>query len=218
MVGIAGERYTLYAIRYIPMQYLNISLAQWLFGLAHRAAPLDAVLIFFASALPYLLGIGFFIFLAGIKKRRERLLLFFETLLILLLSRGIITEGIRFFYHSPRPFETWQATPLVSETLGNSFPSGHGVFFFALAMSLFFYHRKWGIWYFVLAALMGIARIAAGVHWPIDIIGGALIGIVSAFLIHILFKKTWSALHISPASPPPAMDTPTPQEHNEGAA
>ena len=36
---------------------------------------------------------------------------------------------------------------------------------------------------------MGAARVAAGVHWPLDILGGAVIGIITAWIVHNLWEK-----------------------------
>ena len=66
--------------------------------------------------------------------------------------------------------------------------------FFALATAVWFANRKWGAWYFILATLMGIARIYAGVHWPLDIIGGAAIGIVSTLCVRWLLAGSRKSL------------------------
>ncbi len=199
------------------MASINESLAQWLFGFAHKSPLLDAVIIFLARQLPYLLIIGALGCILAERGRRERLFLFLETALALLLSRGILTEGIRFFHHAQRPFEVWLATPLVSETLGNSFPSGHASFYFALATVFLFRNRPWGLVFGTLAIINGAARIASGVHWPGDVLGGALLGIASALTIHLLLARTSKALHIETASTPPPREAP-PTETNAGAA
>jgi undecaprenyl-diphosphatase len=49
-------------------------------------------------------------------------------------------------------------------------------------------HKKWGIVFFAGAILMGLARIIAGIHWPVDILVGALIGILSAWFVCKTFK------------------------------
>ncbi len=201
------------------MQDFNSSLAQWLFGFAHTHPLLDAVIIFLARQLPYLLIIGAVIFILTERRRRHRLFLFLEAALTLLLSRGFLTEGIRFFYNIQRPFEVWQTTALTPEKVGvwNSFPSGHATFLFALATVLIFHNRKWGIWFFAFALINGIARIVAGVHWPMDIVGGALIGIASALIVHLLLARTSKALRIETAPTPPPRETP-PAETGAGAA
>ena len=183
---------------------INELLAQWFFALTHKSALLDGAIVFFARYFPYLLVLGFLLFLLAEPGRRRRSFLFLETVLAVLLSRGIITEGIRFFYHTPRPFEAWQVPPMVPETLGNSFPSGHAAIFFAVAMVLFFWDKKWSSWFFIFALLMGLARVTAGTHWPLDIAGGALIGIASTLVVHSLLKKPFKALisKYEPAAPP----------------
>jgi membrane-associated phospholipid phosphatase len=49
--------------------------------------------------------------------------------------------------------------------------------------------RTWGVIFFLGAILMGLARVVAGIHWPYDIFGGALIGIISSVLVAKFFKK-----------------------------
>jgi len=102
-------------------------------------------------------------------------------------SRGIIATVIRFFYHHPRPFDVLAVKQLVPES-GYSFPSGHAAFYFALSTGVCLYNKKLGAGFFIVSALMGIARIFAGIHWPADILGGALIGIGTTLLV-IFFTR-----------------------------
>jgi undecaprenyl-diphosphatase len=64
-----------------------------------------------------------------------------------------------------------------------SFPSGHATFFMALAVSIFLSHKKAGYLFMFFALLIGIARIIAGVHFPVDILGGFVIGALVAFFV-----------------------------------
>lgn len=109
--------------------------------------------------------------------------------LSLLLSRGILTELIRFFYYRPRPFLALDFTPLVAEINKGAFPSGHAAFYFALAGTLFFLNRRNG-WYLGLGALaIGLGRIFVGVHWPSDILAGALVAAISVYAVNLLLTK-----------------------------
>ena len=71
-------------------------------------------------------------------------------------------------------------------------------FLFALGMVVLCRSKLWGFWYLLLAAIVGVARIYVGVHWPLDIIGGALVSIACAAIIHAMFQKTRLALYGSP--------------------
>ena len=68
-----------------------------------------------------------------------------------------------------------------------SFPSAHTYIAFAIATAVFLYgHKKLGTFLFLVALLVGIGRIGAGLHYPSDVVAGALLGILSgvgAYLI-----------------------------------
>ena len=70
-----------------------------------------------------------------------------------------------------------------------SFPSGHAAFFFALAMAVYFFNKKWGLVFFSAAILMTIARVISGVHYPTDILGGAVIGVATAYIVFYFAEK-----------------------------
>lgn len=102
-----------------------------------------------------------------------------------LVSRFIVTEIIRYFYFQSRPFEFLSITPLVAHTSTASFPSGHASFYFALAFTIFFKNKKLGAFFLVGSFLIGLARIYCALHWPLDILGGVIVG----FFVAILIKK-----------------------------
>lgn len=70
-----------------------------------------------------------------------------------------------------------------------SFPSGHTGSSFAAATALFLCNRKWGIPALVLAAVVGLSRIYLFVHFPTDVLAGALFGIACGLLAWFIFKK-----------------------------
>jgi undecaprenyl-diphosphatase len=175
---------------------LDQEVFKFIFIAAHRNGFLNFLAIFFAQYLPYLMAIAFLILAYYQKGWRRKLYLFCEGALAIILARGIVTEVIRYFYHEPRPFAFYGFTPLINEA-GWSFPSAHAAWFFALSMTVWFVNRKWGWWFFGLSAVMGIARVYAGVHWPTDIIGGAVVGIICALAIHWLLGRSRKGLEAS---------------------
>lgn len=173
---------------------LNRNVFEFFFGFAHRSPFLDAVGVFFAIYLPYLLILGAIVFLFEQRGTRRRLFFLFEALLSILLARGIITEIIHYAYLSLRPADVLGITPLFAQS-GSSFPSGHAALFFALAVTIFFYSRNWGIWCILAAVVIGVARIFAGVHWPLDIMGGLAIGVASAAFVHTILRSSFDELY-----------------------
>ena len=71
---------------------------------------------------------------------------------------------------------------LVAHPNGASFPSGHASLAFGIAAGVAYYYPKTSIVFFVAALLVGVGRVVAGIHWPSDIVGGAIAGLMGAFL------------------------------------
>ncbi len=156
---------------------------------AGQSPLLDGVIVFFAAYLPYILVLVFFIFaLRQASLQKDRLLLLAEGLGAGVIARGVV-ELIRVFVERPRPFIDNPAIAALLNEASFSFPSGHAAFFFALATVVFLYNRRAGWWFFAASAFIGIARIAAGVHYPTDIAGGAALGILAGFLAHIICAR-----------------------------
>ncbi|MBI1957511.1 MAG: phosphatase PAP2 family protein [Candidatus Niyogibacteria bacterium] len=155
-----------------------------LFFLLHRWAGASdaarALAVFFAAYFQYVLVALFFLFLLAWRSgRREKL----ECLLAVGLSAAVarlgVTELIRFFYHRPRPFLAYGTDPFLAENAW-SFPSGHSTFFFAASAALYAYNKKAGIGFFIASIILNAGRVAAGVHYPSDILGGMVIGVATA--------------------------------------
>ena len=163
-------------------------LFNWFFSLAHQHAIIDALIVFVSSYLSYFLLLSFLVFLYFKKSWKNRLFLFIEGALAVILARGLVTEIIRFFYDSPRPLSMLGIDALIFES-SNSFPSGHMTFYFGLAAILWFENRRFAGWFAFFTLLIGAARIAAGVHWPLDIAGGIAIGVASGLVVHQFLKR-----------------------------
>lgn len=169
------------------MLNLNRNLFEFLFGWSGKSAVIDVLIVFVAKFLPYLVALGLLAWVFSRAEWKLRWFLFAEGAMGVILARGIVTEAVRFFYRNPRPFEVLNLPPLISES-SSSFPSAHAAFFFALATTGFYHSRRLGWWIFGLAAAIGLGRVIAGVHWPLDILSGMGIGILSAAIAHRLVK------------------------------
>ncbi len=143
----------------------------------------DAAILFFASYVPYLLVAGFCAYLAAssIRTRKEKIVAFLVAGLAALIARIGVGTPIHFFFPRPRPFLTHDVHQLITIHAA-SFPSGHALFFFAFSTVVFCYHRMLGVLFLIASTIVCLARVAAGIHYPSDILAGALIGVLCGYL------------------------------------
>lgn len=103
-------------------------------------------------------------------------------------SRVVFDSLIYIFFFRPRPFISATVYQLVYHNpMEPSFPSGHASIMFAIAFSIFFADKKWGAVYLFLALISSLSRIVVGIHYPLDIAGGFVVGAVSAYSAKLLF-------------------------------
>ncbi len=67
-----------------------------------------------------------------------------------------------------------------------SFPSGHTLASFEAAITIFLFNKKWGIPAIILAILIGFSRLYLFVHFPTDVLGGAILGTIIAITVFFL--------------------------------
>lgn len=91
----------------------------------------------------------------------------------------------------PRPYIRFAAEVLPLFPYGgfDSFPSGHATLFAGLAAALYVNHKKIGLVFGILAFMISLARVISGVHFPIDIVVGWVIGVGSVRLVHYYFMR-----------------------------
>jgi undecaprenyl-diphosphatase len=65
-----------------------------------------------------------------------------------------------------------------------SFPSDHATAAFAIAVALLLRARGWGVVALVAATVLAAARVGLGIHYPTDVLAGAVLGAVLALLLH----------------------------------
>ena len=97
----------------------------------------------------------------------------------------IVAKIISNFYYDPRPFVVGQFTPLLPHAADNGFPSDHTLLSSAVAAVIFFFHRKLGAFLFVVAFMVGMARVFAGIHHSVDIFGSMVIALVVTYFVYV---------------------------------
>jgi len=167
---------------------MDYSLFTYINNLAGKWLCLDSLAIFFAHYLVYFLAVGAILLFFLIKKK-ERIRYLFLAGISVMLSRLAITELIRLIWHRSRPFVEHRVNLLLEHSASGSFPSGHIAFLFALSAVIYFFNRRTGWLFFGLSFLVGLARIFVGIHYPLDILGGIIIGILSAVLLKNFIRR-----------------------------
>lgn len=108
-------------------------------------------------------------------------------------ARYVLKWCITFFVGRERPYVAHAdivsliTPPLNEEYL--SFPSGHALFFFAVSTVVFIHHKKLGSLFYLVSAVMVLARVVAGVHYLSDVVCGAVLGMLVAYGTVFLTKK-----------------------------
>ncbi|MFZ4457225.1 MAG: phosphatase PAP2 family protein [Bacteroidales bacterium] len=111
-----------------------------------------------------------------------------------MITMGGSTLILKRVFNRQRPFEAYpDDVTKLTDGGGGSFPSGHTSSAFATATSLSITYPKWYVIApaYTWASLVGYSRIYLGVHYPSDVVAGALLGSGSAYLSHKINEKLW---------------------------
>jgi undecaprenyl-diphosphatase len=142
--------------------------------------------------LPWLTYLGshfaviFFIILSWILTRQRNVL---GRLALLYGIQSGVVYGLKFLIQRERPLLFLDVSSNISkgpgEILDPSFPSAHTVFAFMMATILAYRFPRYRVFFFVFAGIIGWTRIYLGLHYPSDVITGALMGygITKLFLL-----------------------------------
>jgi undecaprenyl-diphosphatase len=141
-----------------------------------RASVLD-------HALPWLTYLGshyaviLFIILSWIITKQRK---FLRHLVLLYAIQSAVIYGLKFLVQRQRPLSFLEMASKLSkgpgEILDPSFPSAHGDFSFMMATLLALWFPRYRILFFIVAGFISWTRIYLGVHYPTDVIAGALLG------------------------------------------
>lgn len=162
---------------------------QWFQTINQFAASYPALnpfMAFFAEKLDYLFYLGVIVYWFTRTESNRRMVV--QTLVSAALALG--TNGvIGAIYHRDRPFVHHHVIQLIQHEASSSFPSNHAAASFAVATAIWLWRKKDGSIWLAASAAISFSRIWSGVHYPLDVISGALLGIVCALLIGKLMRS-----------------------------
>jgi undecaprenyl-diphosphatase len=106
---------------------------------------------------------------------------------VAMLANQVISRA----WDRPRPYATHPASDhlLSAPSPDPSFPSDHAAAAFAIAFAVLAFSRRGGLAFLAGATLIGLSRIALGMHYPSDVVAGALVGWAAAMFVTVLAGK-----------------------------
>lgn len=182
------------------------SVSEWITGLAGKSHPVDSVMSLLASDffLPVVVSLYLLYLWFGTRDPELRIKNQYGAMCASA-SLGFGNLGVKLcnmaFDPWPRPFLA--ADPGLREHASHaartifylphdpSFPSNLAAFCFGAAVGMLFYRPKAAIPLFIIGILYSSARVFAGVHYPVDILGGAAIGALMACFTYTLMRILW---------------------------
>ncbi|MFE5431042.1 undecaprenyl-diphosphatase [Peribacillus simplex] len=171
----------------MALSEMNSTLFRMINNLGKQYTDLNPFFVFIAEYMIYFLVLAVLMFLFS-RRNNNRIMVIcaFITLVISELLAKIAGQ----FHSNNQPFaELPNVNRLVEKAVNNSFPSDHTIIFFSFCITFWLFKRGWGILWVILAVLVGISRIWVGVHYPADVLVGAIISIVSATIVYKIVLK-----------------------------
>ena len=169
------------------MAHADEVLFLWLNGWVGRAPALDRLVEWVVSdyLVPAALALtllGLWFVGDGASARLKNQVGVLVALSSMALSSGTVML-INSMYFRPRPFADHDVSLLFYQPTDSSFPANPAAATFAIAAAVWGINRRAGVALLVMAWFYGAARVYAGVHYPLDIVSGALIAFVVTFLV-----------------------------------
>lgn len=120
---------------------------------------------------------------------RQMFIDFVFTLALPIGTAIVISEGVSKLIDRARPFVADKTIHLlVPHSADGGFPSHHTTVMISIAVAIWYRNHNLGYILFGLGLISGLARIAAGIHYPTDIFAGVVIGWITAWAVHNLSK------------------------------
>ncbi|MED4729104.1 undecaprenyl-diphosphatase [Aneurinibacillus migulanus] len=165
----------------------NIDAFRLINDLGKQYPYLNPVIVFLAEYMLYFLCLSIVVY--WFTRTNKNRMMVIQAVIAFILAE-ILGKMAGQFHSHYQPFAVLpHVNQLIEHDIDNSFPSDHTILFFSVCIS-FWLVRKKGQWlWLMLPFCVAISRIWVGVHYPIDVITGALLGVISALFVYWLVPK-----------------------------
>ncbi len=166
---------------------INIELFRMFNDLGKEVMFLNPIMIFFAKYMKYFLLFG--IIMYWFTRKRENRIMIISSMFAFVVAEvfGAIAGAI---HSNNQPFaELSNVNQLIGHAIDNSFPSDHAIEFFSICITFLLFKKNLRYVWLAIAILVSFSRIWVGVHYPADILVGAILGIIGAALCYWIIPQ-----------------------------
>ncbi|GHI01312.1 undecaprenyl-diphosphatase [Neobacillus kokaensis] len=171
----------------MSISQLNIDVFRSINDVGKTYHSLEPIAVFMAEYMLYVLILGMLVYWFTRTDRNRMMMIQGVFAVVLAEIFGKIAGKL---YSHYQPFaELPNVNKLVEHEIDNAFPSDHSIIFFTICITIWLVRKREGWIWLAAAFAVGISRIMVGVHYPGDVFTGALLGLISALIMHWLVPR-----------------------------
>ncbi|WP_223592145.1 undecaprenyl-diphosphatase [Neobacillus bataviensis] len=170
------------------MFHFDYEAFQFINHLAVSERVLNPFMMFLAEKAEYLFFAGIIFYWFFPRNRTQNRRMVAEAIVAACVALGMNVLIGHFFYRD-RPFVSHHVNWLIPHVKNASFPSDHATASFVIATAVWIWRKRDGWLWLILSSGIALSRVWTGVHYPLDVTGGMIIGASTAFAVHNLLRR-----------------------------